>query len=58
MKKVYFLFLLSCMSFVALSQTTVTIYATGATGSFITGNSTDAARADVDDRQYLCAGHT
>jgi len=46
MKKVYFLFLLCCVSFVALSQTTVTIYATGATGSFITGNSTAAARAD------------
>ncbi len=47
MKKVYLLFLLCCMSLVALSQTTtVTIFATGAAGSFKTGTSTTTVRAD------------
>jgi len=40
MKKIYFLFLLSCLSYAAFAQTTVTIYATGAMGSFVTGRAT------------------
>ena len=37
MKKFYFLSLLCCLSFVTFAQSTVTIYATGLTGSYITG---------------------
>ena len=38
MKKIYFLSLLCCLSFAAFAQTTITIYATGAAGSYITGS--------------------
>ncbi len=47
MKKIYFLFLLSCLSYVVNAQTTVVLYATGATGSYITGNANSfGTRAD------------
>ena len=49
MKKLYFLSLLCCFGFAAFAQTTVTIYATGATGSYITGTATNfggGTRAD------------
>ena len=36
MKKIYFLALLSCLSFAVFGQTTVDIFSTGATGSFTT----------------------
>lgn len=42
MKKIYFLFLFCCISFAAFAQTTVTIYSTGAAGSYTTGNATTA----------------
>ena len=40
MKKIYFLFLLSCLSFAAFGQTTVTLYATGVATSYVTGTAT------------------
>ncbi len=41
MKKIYFLFLFCCLSFATFAQT-VTIYSTGAAGSFTTGTATSA----------------
>src|ERR1700733_4462382 len=38
MKKIYFLCLFFCISFAAGAQTTVTIYASGAVGSYTTGS--------------------
>lgn len=40
MKKIYLLFLLSCISSAVFAQTTVTLYSTGAAGSFTTGSAT------------------
>ena len=58
MKKFYFLSLLCCLGFAAFAQTTVTIYATGVTGSYITGTATNFGGGTRADGNISSSGAT